>query len=167
MIIIRALAALSVFLALPVAAQSPLLDKDRLAFGLGASYDWHEGNPTPVPPQKDEACANLFGAYALTEHVSAVARATYGAGNRVLRVSPGVHYNVRFGGESVALGLTYDFYAGDYEPVAANEWVVSLIYAKPFGRRLTVAGVASRLFDNNENRFSVQATVPLWVGADD
>lgn len=160
-------AALAVLLAGPAAAQSPLIDLDRFAFGVGASYDWHEGNPTPVPAQKDEACANLFGAYSLTPHVSAVARATYGAGNRVLRVSPGVHYNANVGGEAIALALTYDFYAGDYVYTFPNEWVASLIYAKPLGRNLTLAGVASRLFDNGENRFSVQATVPVWAGKED
>lgn len=141
-----------------------IVDYDRIAIGVGGSYDWHGGNLSPAPPQRSEFGANVFGAYSLTEHVSAVARATYGAGNRNFRVSPGVHFNQKVGSEQFALGLTYDFYAGDFDPAFSNEWAVAVIYSRPIGKYLIASGVESWGFDNRENRTSVQLTAPLFVG---
>lgn len=151
--------------ALPAAAAS-IMDANRIAVGAGASYEWHGGRLDPAPPQRNEIAVNLFGAYALTNHFSAVARAVYGAGNRTVRISPGGHFNFVGGSESLALALTYDFYAGDFEPAFPNEWVVSAIYARPLGKYLVVAASEAWAFSTHENRTSVQLTVPLFVGSE-
>jgi hypothetical protein len=159
------LALLSIFLALPVHA-APLLDVQRLAFGIGGSYDWHGGNLDPAPPHRSELCVNGFGAYSLTEHFSSSVRVAYGAGNRTFRASPGIHYNIGVGGEAFAVALSYDFYAGDFDPAFPNEWVVSAIYSRPIGKHIIFSAVEGWGFDNHENRTSVQLTAPLWVGKD-
>jgi hypothetical protein len=141
-----------------------ILDANRIAVGVGGSYDWHGGELNPAPAQRSEFCANAFGAYALTEHFAAVARAAYGAGNRNVRVSPGVHANVAVGKEQFALALTYDFYAGDFDPAFPNEWAVAVIYSRGIGRHLTASIVEAWGFDNHENRTSVQLTAPIYVG---
>jgi hypothetical protein len=165
--VIAALAVLFVLVTAPRAAEKALVDPSRLAFGAGVSYEWHGGDISPAPEHRNELAGNLFGAYSLTQHFTGVARATWGAANGMLRVSPGMHYNLGFGQERFAVGLTYDFYAGDFVPAFPNEWVVSAIYSRPLGKHLTLSVVEGYGFDNHEARTSVQATVPLWVGRED
>ena len=159
------LALLSALLATSVNAAS-IVDGNRIAVGVGGSYEWHGGRLEPAPPQRNEIAVNAFGAYALTNHFSAVARGVYGAGNRTVRFSPGAHFNFIGGSESLALALTYDFYAGDFEPAFPNEWVVSALYARPIGKHLTAAVSEAWCFDTKENRTSVQLTVPIFVGSE-
>jgi hypothetical protein len=146
------------------AFSAPILDGNRIAIGVGGSYDWHAGDLNPAPPQRSEFCVNAFGAYSLTSHFSAVARGAYGAGNRTFRASPGVHFNTAVGSEAFALALTYDFYAGDFDPAFPNEWAVGLIYSRPLGKYVTGSVVETYGFDNHEQRTSVQLTAPLFVG---
>ena len=159
---LAALAALALFATASTAA--PLLDGNRIAVGVGGSYEWHGGTMSPAPPKRSEIAVNGFGAYALILHSAAVVRVAYGAGNRTVRLSPGAHYNLKVGTESFAAGLTYDFYAGDFDPAFPNEWVVSGIYSRPLGKSLTLSLVDGWGFSNHENRVSAQLTAPLFVG---
>lgn len=136
---------------------APILDKDRIALGLGASHEWYGGET--VPQDAAEFAGNLFAAYALTEHFSAACRVVYGFGNEAFRTTPALHYNMKAGGESFALSGGHDFYAHGGQ----NEWVLAGIYAKRVGP-VVVALSEGYGFDTKGFRTSVQLTLPLFVG---
>lgn len=169
--LLAAVLALALFVAPVRAQQQPIsaFHVSRVAIAAGSGYDWHYGSAlNPEPVFKKEFAAGLYGAYVLTPHVSLYAGAVYGVDNRVYRFSPGVHYRTQVGGEFFALGLTYDYYAGNVPqvPFYAHEWAASVGYARAISKNLVIGAQEAYGFDNREWRTSVGLRVPIFLGRD-
>lgn len=153
----------------PAPKEVSILWLNRLALSAGANYDWHTGSAlNPEPTFKKEFAGGLYGAYVLTEHLSAYGAAVYGVDNKVFRFSPGIHYRFHAGTEFFAFGLTYDYYAGTHAEVARypHEWAGSVNYARPINKSIVVGASEAYGFDNREWRTSVGIRVPLFFGKD-
>lgn len=138
-----------------------LVDVDRLSFWAGGSFEAKAAQGQAV---EKEGAANLLVNVDATKSFAGVVRGSFGVESRELRVSPGVKYRVKAGGESFASELSYDFYAGSAVPEYANEWVVSLIWSHPVGKYLVLSAAESLGLDNHEARTSIQGALPLWRG---
>lgn len=171
LILLASLVALALSV-VPASAQQQevsALHLSRVAVAAGAGYDWHFGSAlNPKPAFKKEVTAGLYGAYVLTPHLSFGAGVTYGVDNRVWRLAPGLHYRTTVGSEYFALGLTYDYYAGNVPqvPFYEHEWAAGVVYARPVGKNLIVGATESYGFDNREWRTSLGIRVPLFLGKD-
>ena len=168
------IAALLAALTAPATAQEhakkSLLDPSRAAIAGGVNYEWHGGDAvTPAPAFGKEFTTGIYGAWVLTEHLSAYSAAVYGVDTRQIRFTPGLHARFDLGREKLALALTYDYYAGRPPaavPTFAHEWAAAVIYARPLTGNLILGASESYGFDNREWRTAVGIRFPLWLGKD-
>lgn len=165
----QALVGLVGLLALAGPAQAEdvsLLHKDRLAFGLGANYDWWGGDPAPALVR--EFSASAHAAYVLTEHVGLRVAASHGFANKATTLDPELRWRLDLVGADMALAVGYGYLWGpdDRLPEFRHEWTAGAYYARPLWRSATAGlGVQYRV-DSKLYRTQLGVRVPIFVGGD-